>query len=191
MSDDPDFTMTYPCHLLIGAGGGYVCNDVDGHNCLCVFTSLSTIQDFALFILREQYGPDCDKVTNIPGTMCRDDKELIKLLQSSESELTGSGIFHMSIDPQPGGTTKYTTIREIIEQLPHEPPRMDHQRVDRQGGSMKEVIAVVLLLVAAFCVYGFIATVEPGPNHLYFRIGYTIVGIVCLVAAIAMMVRKK
>src|SRR5687768_6414522 len=68
---------------------------------------------------------------------------------------------------------------------------MDDQGTNREGGSMKKVIAVILLLVAAFCVYGFIAAGEPEPNHIYFRIGYPIVGIASLAAAVAMLVRKK
>jgi uncharacterized membrane protein len=68
---------------------------------------------------------------------------------------------------------------------------MDDERTDREGGSMKGVIAVVLLFVAALCVYGFIAAGEPGPNHIYFRIGYPIVGIVCLATAVAMLVRRN
>jgi hypothetical protein len=56
---------------------------------------------------------------------------------------------------------------------------------------MRAAVAVILLLVAAFCLYGFIAAGEPGPNHIYYRIGYPIVGIVCLAAAVVMLVRKK
>jgi hypothetical protein len=36
-------------------------------------------------------------------------------------------------------------------------------------------------LVALFCLYGFIAAGEPGPNHAAFRIGYAVVGILCSV----------
>jgi len=56
---------------------------------------------------------------------------------------------------------------------------------------MKAVIAVVLLLVAAFCVFGFLAAGEPGANHIYYRVGYPLLGIVCVAAAVAMLVRKK
>jgi hypothetical protein len=56
---------------------------------------------------------------------------------------------------------------------------------------MREVIAFVLLLVAAFCVYGFIASGEPGPNHIYYRIGYSIVGVVCLAVAVASLIRPR
>ena len=56
---------------------------------------------------------------------------------------------------------------------------------------MRAVAAVVLLLVAAFCVFGFIASGEPGPNHVYFRIGYPIAGIACLATAVAMLVGPR
>ena len=56
---------------------------------------------------------------------------------------------------------------------------------------MREITAVALLLVATFCVYGFIAAGEPGPNHVYYRVGYSVVGIVSLVAAVALLMRKK
>jgi len=56
---------------------------------------------------------------------------------------------------------------------------------------MREIVAILLLLVAAFCVYGFIAAGEPGPNHIYFRIGYPLVGIVCLGIAIASLMTRR
>jgi hypothetical protein len=56
---------------------------------------------------------------------------------------------------------------------------------------MREVVAILLLLVAGFCVYGFIAAGEPGPNHIYFRIGYPLVGIVCLGIAIATLMSRR
>jgi hypothetical protein len=56
---------------------------------------------------------------------------------------------------------------------------------------MREVVAILLLLVAAFCVYGFIAAGEPGRNHIYFRIGYPLVGIFCLSIAIATLIKRR
>jgi hypothetical protein len=47
--------------------------------------------------------------------------------------------------------------------------------------------AGLLLLVAAFCLYGFIAAGEPGRNHIYFRVGYAIIGIASLVAGLWML----
>ena len=45
--------------------------------------------------------------------------------------------------------------------------------------------SVFLLVVAAFCVFGFMATFEPTDRtaeFLAFRIGYAVVGVGCLVA---------
>ena len=52
---------------------------------------------------------------------------------------------------------------------------------------MRSVFAMLLLVVAAFCVYGFIAAGESGPTHIYFRIGYPILGLACLAGAIALL----
>jgi hypothetical protein len=46
-----------------------------------------------------------------------------------------------------------------------------------------KTLAVLFAILAVFCVYGFIASFEPGPRNAYFRIGYPIVGLVSLVAA--------
>ena len=53
---------------------------------------------------------------------------------------------------------------------------------------MKVVVAVVLLLVAAFCVFGFIAAGEPGANHIYYRVGYPVAGLVSLAVAAGLLV---
>ena len=45
-----------------------------------------------------------------------------------------------------------------------------------------KTLAVFFAILAVFCVYGFIASFEPGPRNVYFRIGYPIVGLVSLVA---------
>jgi hypothetical protein len=44
------------------------------------------------------------------------------------------------------------------------------------------LFAVALLLVTAFCVYGFLASFEP-PSFLIIRIGYAVLGMGCLIAA--------
>ncbi len=53
---------------------------------------------------------------------------------------------------------------------------------------MKLLVAILgsmlLLAVAAFCVFGFLATFEPTDNvtqFMAFRIGYSVIGIGCLV----------
>ena len=49
---------------------------------------------------------------------------------------------------------------------------------------MKIIVAILgsllLLAVAAFCVFGFLATFEPTDNALVFRVGYTVIGLGCL-----------
>lgn len=56
---------------------------------------------------------------------------------------------------------------------------------------MRGGLAMLLLLVAAFCVYGFMAAFEPGPTHIYYRIGYPIVGIACLAGAFALLMAGR
>lgn len=43
--------------------------------------------------------------------------------------------------------------------------------------------SIVLLAVAVFCLFGFLATFEPTDNALAFRVGYTVIGLGCLVGA--------
>ena len=50
---------------------------------------------------------------------------------------------------------------------------------------MKIIVAIIgsllLFAVAAFCVFGFLATFEPTSNAMAFRIGYSVIGVGCLV----------
>ena len=49
------------------------------------------------------------------------------------------------------------------------------------------IAAIMLLGIAAFCVYGFMATFEPIDNATtvwVFRIGYSVVGIACVAGAL-------
>jgi roadblock/LC7 domain-containing protein len=54
------------------------------------------------------------------------------------------------------------------------------------------VAAVVLLALAAFCLFGFLATYEPteapGMNWT-FRIGYAVVGISCVVCVVVLILK--
>lgn len=59
------------------------------------------------------------------------------------------------------------------------------------GGGMRVIIAIPMLLLAAFCVYGFLASAEPGPNHIYFRIGYPVVGLICVVISLASLITRR
>jgi len=52
------------------------------------------------------------------------------------------------------------------------------------------VLAIVLLAIVAFCVYGFMASFEPGPIAIYFRIGYPVVGLVSIAAAAALFSKR-
>ena len=58
---------------------------------------------------------------------------------------------------------------------------------------MKLLIAIVgsllLLAVAAFCVFGFLATFEPG-QFMAFRIGYSVVGLGCIAGVILLIVNS-
>lgn len=51
---------------------------------------------------------------------------------------------------------------------------------------MKLFVAILgtllLLAVAAFCVFGFLATYEPTSNALVFRIGYAVLFVCCLIS---------
>lgn len=52
---------------------------------------------------------------------------------------------------------------------------------------MKPLVAIfgslLLLAVSAYCSFGFMATFEPTDNALAFRMGYTVIGLGCLVGA--------
>ena len=41
--------------------------------------------------------------------------------------------------------------------------------------------SLLLLAVATFCIFGLLATFEPTANALVFRVGYTVIGLGCLV----------
>jgi hypothetical protein len=50
--------------------------------------------------------------------------------------------------------------------------------------------AILLLLIAAFCAYGYLASFEPGPRADYFRIGYAVAGLLCLIGVAALYIRR-
>jgi len=54
---------------------------------------------------------------------------------------------------------------------------------------MFRITAAPLLFLAAFCVYGFLASFEPGP-YLAFRIGYPVVGVAAAALGIWLLFRK-
>jgi hypothetical protein len=52
--------------------------------------------------------------------------------------------------------------------------------------------SLLLLAIAAFCAFGFLATFEPSDTpgmFMVFRIGYSVVGVACLVGTIALIVK--
>jgi len=117
MPDDVEFVMNYPCYFLYGNGGGLVCNSIDGHDCLCLFTSPVILQRFQQFKQRQQDGSNQFDL-QAPVATCNNYDELIGLLKSGEAELAKIKVFHIAIDPQLGQPLMYTTIRDFIEQLP-------------------------------------------------------------------------
>jgi hypothetical protein len=57
---------------------------------------------------------------------------------------------------------------------------------------MKWIFSIVCMAVAAFCVFGFMATFEPGvAGALAFRIGYAVLGIVSLAGFACPWVSRK
>ena len=45
------------------------------------------------------------------------------------------------------------------------------------------LFAVMLLMLAAFCLFGFLASFEPTDKAIVFRIGYAVIGVSCLVGS--------
>ncbi|MDB5300688.1 MAG: hypothetical protein JWO87_2351 [Phycisphaerales bacterium] len=48
---------------------------------------------------------------------------------------------------------------------------------------------MLLLLPAAFCAFGFLATFEQSPHAMLFRVGYAVAGLGLLAAAVNLFVR--
>jgi len=46
------------------------------------------------------------------------------------------------------------------------------------------VFAVILLMLEAFCIFGFIATFEPAENAMMYRVGYAVLGVTCFPTAV-------
>lgn len=56
---------------------------------------------------------------------------------------------------------------------------------------MRHAIVLLLLLIAIFCIYGFVASSEPGANSVYFRIGYSLAGLQSAAAAAALLIGSR
>jgi len=61
--------------------------------------------------------------------------------------------------------------------------RVDHLRW------VRIVLAAIAFLLAAFCVYGFIASLEPGEE--IFRIIYPVIAAVCIVSGIWLLRKRR
>jgi hypothetical protein len=61
----------------------------------------------------------------------------------------------------------------------------------RGAGSVRILLAIVLLLVALMCVYGVIASTEPTPNRIYFLVGYAVAGILSCLGVWRLLSRRK
>ncbi|MCB9922574.1 MAG: hypothetical protein H6822_10350 [Planctomycetaceae bacterium] len=57
---------------------------------------------------------------------------------------------------------------------------------------MKIIVVIIgsllLFAVAAFCVFGFLATFEPTSNAMVFRVGYSVIGLGCIAGVILLIV---
>ena len=57
---------------------------------------------------------------------------------------------------------------------------------------MKWIFALFSLVVAGFCLFGFLATFEPGAQGAFaFRIGYAILGVAAVVGVVWSLLRTK
>lgn len=52
------------------------------------------------------------------------------------------------------------------------------------GQAVKPIGLTLLTLLAAFCVFGFLAAFEPGSGHLSFKLLYASAGLSCLVSGV-------
>ena len=54
---------------------------------------------------------------------------------------------------------------------------------------LRLTLVVVCFLIAGFCLFGFLATFEPGVRHaILFRFAYGVVGLGCIAAMVAVAV---
>jgi hypothetical protein len=117
MADD-EFKMTYPCYFLYAEGGESLqCNVVDGHVCLCLFTTQESVQRFYVTMLTHDKGPQHGYL-QVPVDTVEHYAGLVDRLKSAEARLAGAGINFIAIDPIPGQPVMYTTIRDFIDGLP-------------------------------------------------------------------------
>jgi serine/threonine protein kinase len=80
--------------------------------------------------------------------------------------------------------SRATLIRIFEERIAYRPPPMDRSRW------LKIFIAALAFLVAAFCVFGFIASFEPGDNGI-FKILYSAIGVACILSGVWLLRKKR
>lgn len=56
---------------------------------------------------------------------------------------------------------------------------------------MRWVVAFVLLLLMAFCLFGFLASWEPVRGAIYFRVGYAVAGLALAATIGAILTRRR
>ena len=58
------------------------------------------------------------------------------------------------------------------------------------GRLAKPVGVIMLAAITFFCGYGFLATFEPGPGHLAFRVLYAVCGVASVLAGVYLVTKK-
>lgn len=103
---DQEFTMPYPCFLVGSESGSFTTIDVDGEQCLCLFTD----EDLA-----NSYGEEVGSAVVLTPFQTPD--ELLHSLEILEPQLREDGILHVAIDSAPGKRTPFVLTTELIAEL--------------------------------------------------------------------------
>jgi hypothetical protein len=116
MAADSDSPIKFPCYVLFGDEGGLITNTVDGHRCLCSFSSTGKVQRFDSASRDQKSGrkglyrqAKVDEVDNCAG--------LIGRLTAGVDRLEEDGIWFISLGPFPGQPTARISIRDFIAEL--------------------------------------------------------------------------
>ena len=56
---------------------------------------------------------------------------------------------------------------------------------------MKWIVAIMCFPLGAFCAYGFLASFEPYPGAMAFRVGYLVIGAFCLLGMALPFIPRK
>ncbi len=106
------FTMPYPCFLLASDSGTPQLIEVDGHVCLCLFTSRRNVEAF----YRGNQGIQAD-TSKIKICAAKNRDELIKLLTELQPQLVGQDCKHVAFDAVPGSPIGYVLLDELLREL--------------------------------------------------------------------------